>query len=267
MSWKGLGEETAARVLTGIVGIPIVLALVYVGGAWLLGALAVIATAMLWEYRRLVASQGSSPHPALLLSAGLAAGGLVATGRDSAVAAAIFAALALDLALALSNAPEESLLRRGGALALGALYIGYPLGLMARLRALAPWWLAVGFALVWANDVLAYVVGVSWGRHRLAPRISPKKSVEGAVGGLLATAIAAVVLRTEIGLGVGRAAVLGLAVAAAGLVGDLLESALKREAGIKDSGRLLPGHGGFLDRFDSALLAFPVYYLLLKVLR
>ncbi len=256
-----------ARVLTGVVGIPVLLALVFMGGGLLLAGLAVMAAAMLWEYHRLVARQGDAPHPALLLAAGLFVGGLVATGRETDATAALFAAVALELALGLKGVPETSLLRRGGSLALGALYIGYPLGLMARLRAVSPWWLASGFLLVMANDILAYVVGVNLGRRRLAPSISPKKSVEGAVGGLVAAVMAALALRGRLGLSPARAVVLGLAVTVAGLMGDLVESALKREVGVKDSGRLLPGHGGFLDRFDSSLLAFPVLYFFLRLLR
>jgi phosphatidate cytidylyltransferase len=253
-------------VLTGVVGIPALLAVIWAGRPWFFLVLTAVGGAMLWEYHRLAARGGSTPHPALLVAAGLAVGGLVATGRGSEALAALFGAVAADLAIALASAPAASLLRRGGALAFGALYVGYPLGVMARLWLVSPWWLTAGFLLVWANDILAYAVGVNLGRHRLAPRISPQKSVEGALGGLVAGAAAAVLLRVELGLTPGRALLLGLGVALAGQLGDLLESALKREAGVKDSGRLLPGHGGFLDRFDSSLLAFPALYLLLRVL-
>ncbi|MDI6870384.1 MAG: phosphatidate cytidylyltransferase [Bacillota bacterium] len=263
----GSGREVAARVLTGVIGIPVLLAVVYAGGRLFQGVLAAIAALMLWEYHRLVAASGQAPRLTLLLGAGLGVGALAAAGREGASAGLLFAAAALEMGLALREAPEVSLLRRGGALILGAVYVGYPLGLMMRLRTASLWWLATGFILVWANDVLAYVVGINLGRRRLAPRVSPKKSIEGAVGGLAAAVVAAVALRSWLGLTPAGAALTGLAVGAAGQVGDLVESALKREAGVKDSGRLLPGHGGLLDRFDSSLLAFPTLYLLLRVLR
>ncbi len=256
-----------ARVLTGVVGIPLLLGLIHAGGRLFLATMGLVAAVGLCEYRRLVAAGGKAPRLALLLGAGLGAGLLVARGHEAYALGLVFTAVAGELVLGLAEAPDTSLLRRGGALALGALYLGYPLGLVVRLREASPWWVTGGFVLIWANDILAYVVGVNLGRHRLAPQVSPKKSVEGALGGAAAATVAAVLIRGWLGLSLAGAAVTGLAVAIAGQVGDLVESALKREAGVKDSGGLLPGHGGMLDRFDSSLLAFPVLYLLLRLLR
>lgn len=119
------------------------------------------------------------------------------------------------------------------------------------------------------SDSVALFAGMAFGKHKLAPRVSPKKTVEGAVGGLLGGMLGMVVFRivfflvTEIPLNIGWCLLLGLAGATMGQLGDLSFSAIKRECGIKDYGRLLPGHGGVLDRFDSVIFASPVVWLLI----
>lgn len=118
------------------------------------------------------------------------------------------------------------------------------------------------FLLLWANDTGAYLVGVSIGKHRLMERISPKKSWEGFFGGLFIAMAAAWLLSGWLGV-VDRMGwmIISIIVTVAGTFGDLAESMLKRSLGVKDSGTIMPGHGGFLDRFDSAVIAFPLVYL------
>lgn len=118
------------------------------------------------------------------------------------------------------------------------------------------------FILLWVNDSGAYLAGVSFGRHRLMERISPKKSWEGSVGGFLLTIIAAWFLAPWLGI-VGRGGwiIISVIISVAGTYGDLVESMLKRSTGVKDSGSIMPGHGGFLDRFDSTIVSFPLVYL------
>jgi CDP-diglyceride synthetase len=136
---------------------------------------------------------------------------------------------------------------------------GWPEGWDARV---APAFIIV----VWANDVFAYLVGVTAGRHKMAPRLSPNKSWEGFVGGLVgATVTSAAVGRLWLGGNVWLWTAFGFVVALAAVGGDLAESRLKRAAGVKDSGRLLPGHGGVLDRFDAMLGAVPAAFLFLLV--
>ena len=123
-------------------------------------------------------------------------------------------------------------------------------------------------AVVWAGDTGAYLVGSLWGRRPLWPAVSPKKTWEGAIGGTLSSVLAAVALAGPL-LGEVRlfdAALLGLGATVAGQIGDLFESRLKRKAGMKDSGALLPGHGGILDRLDSLLFAAPVFCYGLKLM-
>ncbi len=126
------------------------------------------------------------------------------------------------------------------------------------------------FLLIWANDSGAYLVGVNFGKHKLFPRISPNKSWEGAIGGFVFTLIVAFVLsRFDKGLMVFHWLIIGVIVAIMGTFGDLVESMLKRSVNVKDSGSLLPGHGGVLDRFDAVIFAAPLvcgYFILIRFL-
>ena len=157
---------------------------------------------------------------------------------------------------------------------LGAAYLGAMGGAIAALRLLDPepagaWRLVLLLAIVMASDTAAFFVGTAAGRRRLAPDISPGKTVEGAAGGLAGGVAGAAVVRV-LGLPslpLAHALLLGLAVAALGIAGDLLESLLKRWAGVKDSGVLFPGHGGMLDRLDSLLFGAPVLYYYFSLLR
>ncbi len=122
------------------------------------------------------------------------------------------------------------------------------------------------FLLIWANDTGAYLTGASFGRHRLFERISPKKTWEGFFGGAIIAALVAWFLSGWLG-GVDTLhwVIISLIVSIAGTYGDLFESMLKRSIGVKDSGTIMPGHGGFLDRFDSAIISFPLVYLFITL--
>ena len=130
------------------------------------------------------------------------------------------------------------------------------------------WAMLAFISIIWINDVFAYLVGVTLGKHRLCERISPKKSWEGFFGGLIGAVGAAVLLGYIFEGNLVIWGGLGLVTALAGVAGDLVESLFKREAGVKDSGRMMPGHGGFLDRFDALYLAAPfaLFYLIVTSL-
>lgn len=161
---------------------------------------------------------------------------------------------------------------------LGLLYLSLLPAFLARMHA-GPWlggasaetgagWVLYAVFLVWASDTGAYAIGVRFGRHRLWPAVSPKKTWEGVFGGVAATVLAAALLARpfQVGLDLGASLGAGLLVGIVAPVGDLLESRLKRVAGIKDSGALMPGHGGVLDRFDSLFFCAPLFYYYLHLI-
>lgn len=160
---------------------------------------------------------------------------------------------------------------------MGVLYVALPMSMLLLLPAMlvrpgaaSNWALLAFMSIIWANDVFAYLVGVSIGKHRLCERLSPKKSWEGFIGGLLG-AISLAIVFGYLFEGTTAAMVrwggLGLITAVTGVAGDLIESMMKREVGVKDSGKIMPGHGGFLDRFDALFISVPfvVIYLFLTI--
>ena len=171
--------------------------------------------------------------------------------------------------------PHQAMLPSLGNSLIGQIYIAVPLALAIRLTLVVDPFssmtqyngllLLTIFIFIWVNDTGAYLVGSRWGKTPLAPSISPKKTVEGSIGGLLLVLLSAVVLRLLLfpELSWLRMLLIAAVVAIFGTIGDLFESSLKRQAGVKDSGKLIPGHGGILDRIDSFLLAVPAVYLLL----
>ncbi len=163
--------------------------------------------------------------------------------------------------------PDSSVLARAAACIMMPLYIGLPLGAIARVRVVYGVEVVSTLAvLVIVSDSAQYFVGRLAGRHKLAPLVSPAKTVEGALGGVIAAGAVGATLgaRWIPGLGSASGGVLGALVAAFGITGDLFESLLKRGAGVKDSSSLIPGHGGVLDRIDSWLFAGPVFYVFLR---
>lgn len=171
--------------------------------------------------------------------------------------------------------PHQAMLPSLGNSLIGQIYIAVPLALAIRLTLVVDPFssmtqyngllLLTIFIFIWVNDTGAYLVGSRWGKTPLAPSISPKKTVEGSIGGLLLTLLSAVILHLLLFPKRSWLHILLIAavVAIFGTIGDLFESSLKRQAGVKDSGKLIPGHGGILDRIDSFLLAVPAVYLLL----
>ena len=128
-------------------------------------------------------------------------------------------------------------------------------------------WTFITISLVWSTDIGAYLIGRQFGSHLLAPQVSPKKTVEGSIGGLLfSIAVAFVFWRLVGGATWIIYTILGVIIGISAQIGDLFESALKRSAGVKDSGKLIPGHGGILDRFDSLIFALPLVYYGVKLL-
>ena len=153
-----------------------------------------------------------------------------------------------------------------GATLMGVFYVALPLSLILYMPLIGsevwnPWIVVAYIATVWSNDVFAYLVGMSIGRHRLFERLSPKKSWEGFFGGLVGAVVAGLVAAHLLGASYGVWVGLALVAAVTAVLGDLAESMFKRAAGVKDSGAMIPGHGGVLDRFDALFLSAPFVFV------
>jgi phosphatidate cytidylyltransferase len=178
----------------------------------------------------------------------------------------VFAALlVIPASYVVTRANLEDALPSSAIAVLATLYVGMLGGSLIRLRADFPvGWKLIFFLLlvVWLGDAGAYYVGKSLGKRKLSPRISPKKTIEGLIGGIVTSIVAALVIHFTFfrELPLLHAVVAGVILSIAGVIGDLAESMWKRSAAVKDSGTLIPGHGGFLDRFDSILFTAPILY-------
>jgi phosphatidate cytidylyltransferase len=252
---------------TALVALPALLAAFFLGPPWLAVAIVALALAVgLVEFGALLRARGIRPMPqvGLPLAAALFCD-VVSPGWLGVPFAPLGALLLLTFTL-WRGADFESVLAAAATL-LGAVYLGALGGTIAALRVLDPpgegaWRMVLLLGILVFSDSLAFFVGHAVGRRRLLPGISPGKTVEGAVGGLVGGVLGALVVRQVglPGLPAVHTVLLGAAVSAMGIVGDLDESLLKRWAGVKDSGTLFPGHGGMLDRLDSLLFGAPVLY-------
>lgn len=267
------GRGLALRATTAVLGIPLVVLLVYLGKSWLLlGVSAVIVAGML-EFYALAERIGYHP----VREAGVGAGVFFAVAaRYPGMGGAwgdlfLPALLVYTLVSQLRGGVQRRGLASAGVTLLGALYVGYLFSYLVRLRALNvgpvrdtafPALLVI--SVVWAADSVAYFVGLGAGRHKLMPRISPNKTVEGAVAGILGGIAAGLAFAWIVGFPLLMAGTVGALCALASVFGDLWESAIKREAGVKDSGWILPGHGGVLDRFDGLLFAAVTGYAVMR---
>ncbi|MGA3134849.1 MAG: phosphatidate cytidylyltransferase [Terracidiphilus sp.] len=265
------------RFLTALILIPLVLVLVFLGPGWQwLFTLAVAAVAALagWEYLGLAERGGAKPPRVAVLVAILAlfAGNFEYPDQT----APIFGGLSLGLLVYCTfRSSLEQVMADAAVSIFCLLYVGLTLIALPALHeeSNGPSLLVFLMCVVWAGDIAALYIGSAWGRHKMAPKLSPNKTWEGALGALAASLLVtggllglATLLETwnsaklsypeDVWYWLGLAVVVNVSAQ----VGDLVESALKRSAGVKDSGNLLPGHGGVLDRIDALLLAAPVLW-------
>ena len=252
------------RVATALLLIPFFCYIVLGAPRWaFLVTVAAVAVLCFREYSELAALHGMA-KPGLV---GHAAGLLLLLLPIKDVAFAVLIAI-LSMSLALRAREMARVLPDGAALLLGVVYVFGSLRCGVELRAISPYWLFFALSLNWVGDIAALYVGRRFGRHKLAPNVSPAKSWEGTIASTLASVVYGGFYFRSLLPAAPLAQALGLTVMAniAGQLGDLCESAMKRGAGVKDSGTLLPGHGGWLDRVDSSLFALPVVYFVVSAL-
>lgn len=254
------------RELTAAIAAPIVIWLIGWSHAYVFNAaIAGIAVVAMFEFIQLGRAKGY--HIPLVLCVTVMLIIMLAFVLDDlSVELGMFAALLLiPGSYVFSRKPVELSLPSSAVALLATTYVGLLGGSLIRLRNDFPDGSKLVFFLllvVWLGDSGAYYVGKKFGKHKLSPTISPKKTVEGLVGGMAASIIAAIVIHFTFfpSFPLHHAALAGMLLSVTGVVGDLAESMWKRSAAVKDSGTLLPGHGGFLDRFDSILFTAPILY-------
>ncbi len=270
------------RIISGIVGIGIAAYVIQEGGT-LFGVAAAILGLLAWvEYTRAFSHRGGNPT---LFTGVLGIGGILYGafyGQLDIILLAVMASTLLSVLTCVILRGDVSVPDVGISVA-GICYIGLPFAHLVMLRQLSGGMYVtpigsfdLGTAMVWvmfigtwASDSFAYFAGRSFGSHRLAPAISPNKTVEGFLGGLVGTIAVTTGLGYALHFPLEYMAGLGCAIAVLATLGDLVESMMKRHTGIKDSGAIIPGHGGVWDRFDSVLFTAPLvyYYTIYVVLR
>jgi phosphatidate cytidylyltransferase len=279
---------TLTRVLTALVLLPIAIGIVLFTPTWAVAiAVAVLTILALWEYFALGDAIGHRAYRlwtilcALLLILQLyesrswlvslddvpvSPGGLNAIFSQATVFFVFI--LGLTLLTLFTRRPLVETLPAAGISSSALLLVAFPLSFAVRLHGLlqqGPRLLLFALAIIWASDTVAYFTGRAIGKHPLAPKISPNKTWEGSIAGLLGSLIIAYAFHYWLTIPLPHLFAMATLGNIAGQMGDLLESAYKRSAGVKDSGGLLPGHGGILDRIDALILCIPViwYYLVL----
>jgi phosphatidate cytidylyltransferase len=288
-------SELTRRILVGVIGAPLGILVVFYGGWALAGLLAIVAALGAWEFFRIARASGLTP----LEDIGIPLAGVVPLFVHarylhiyelplSGMAVAVLAILALTIfvrgvngkPLGAAASTVFGVLYTGGMLSFGYAirYHDYVIesvrvpfgGLAVTAGGLL---LLLPLLLTWASDIGAFFVGRALGKRKLMPSVSPGKTVAGAIGGLVVTMIVGwlytrfvLTPATQLAFVRGGILVFALLVSVAAQSGDLAESLLKREAGVKDSSHLIPGHGGILDRFDSLLFVLPVAYALFNIL-
>jgi phosphatidate cytidylyltransferase len=257
------------RIIVGLLALPVVLVPLWLGGLWSVALFLAVAVLGGLEFYQLMEAGGYRPSRWLGLAWLLA---LVLNGRLPdllPLSSVLTAGLVITLIDALRR--HEQPVHTWMSTAMGAIYLGLVLGQVVALRDRPAGleWIFFGFAITWLGDSGAYFTGVTVGRHKLWPRLSPKKTWEGTIAGIATAGIAGAILAwglpsMEITPLLGGA--LGLVCGVLALFGDLSISMIKRQVHVKDSGTLFPGHGGMLDRMDSLLFVMPLLYQVVRFL-
>jgi phosphatidate cytidylyltransferase len=263
------------RVLSALVLLPIVLAATVAGGWWFFGMVLTVTLLAGYEYYALLAGHGYHPAPSL----GIATiGGLLVAAKSDVgqLGRAVLAAAAIaSLLWQIYRSPLRRSLTDWALTLAGAVYIGWLAGFLISVRDMSSGlgWTWVILLGSWVNDSAAYLTGVYLAgrylpRHAFAPTVSPKKTWEGSVAGWLACTILTALLAQFLGTPLLLGILLGALIGVLGTMGDLAVSVLKRQVGAKDSGALIPGHGGMLDRVDGLLfVSAVVYYFVVWIVR
>jgi phosphatidate cytidylyltransferase len=258
------------RIVTAAVGIPLVLAIDYAGGPVFAAAVALAAAVGIAEFCGMMRAGGYRPFAPVAIPAGAAAAAVPLTGAPPHLVwiGIMYGVIVVGGAAFLAPALFRSGLLGWTLTVVAVLYVGVLLSHLTLLRHLhhGAWWVLAVLVITWAYDTGAYFAGRFLGSHPFMAHVSPKKTLEGVLGGLALAGLAGLILVPITGVAVYAAVPLGLLLGAVAQIGDLIESMIKRQVGVKDSGAIFPGHGGLLDRIDSLLLTGALLYYAATVL-
>lgn len=281
------GGNRKMRYISAAVGIPIGLGLCLFSPIFFNLLVIILIAIGVLEYYAMARNRGLAPHSVIGAVCAIAISFLAISGRPITTLYALAASIIVTYTVAMVRNSRDAMANIAVTI-FGTLYVGWFCSHIILLRQLpldtgeasinfgGAGYVIMLLVLLWLGDSGAFFAGIGWGRHKLIPAISPNKTIEGSIGGFILTLVGAVLIKDfgrildvfgislfpdfhyiEYGL-------IGVGVAIAGQIGDLCESYIKRDAGLKDSGNLLPGHGGFLDRFDSLLFSAPLLYYYLR---
>lgn len=260
-------SNLTVRLLTAAVGIPIILWMLYLAPGWVFSAFAVLVAVVGGAELSGMTLKGARPLQIWLIFAAAAVTAVLTfSGRSDVIVSLLFGLVVIGaLAVLVWPDPLERAAGRMGWLIAGPLYVGGAVAAIAMLHHLdnGGSWVVLSMMLAWGSDTGGYFAGRAFGRHKLYPKVSPKKTVEGAIGGLAAVVGFAVGMKLFAipELSWVHAVVLALLAGAVGQAGDLCISVIKRSTGVKDSGNIIPGHGGLLDRIDALMFTAVVTFL------
>ena len=267
-------RSVGLRVVTSVILIPIVLVFVWLGGWWAFAAALIVVALGTYELHMMMLHSGY--HPLLLVSLGLSTLFLVSAMLSSLQMRLLLLEVGFGVGLLISflwlffRKDLDGVLVDWALTLSFSIYLGWPMNLLLLLRGSqvswplprGAWWVLAALIGVWSFDTAAFFAGRYFGRHKLAPGISPAKTWEGALGGLVfSITVSLLVTVGPLGVSWYMAVLLGILIGIAAVLGDLAESLIKRQTHVKDSGQIMPGHGGILDRIDSMLFVLIAVYL------
>jgi phosphatidate cytidylyltransferase len=259
------------RILTAVVGLPLLIAIIWFGEPWFTFLMAVMAGFASWEFYGMASRLKVRPITYFAIALVVLITVSPHCPYPSTLPILITSAIVISLICLLFRYPRDQAFTNWAWTIAGILYIGWMLSYWVGLRSLEAGRALVFLAMftTFANDTGAFFVGRAWGKHALAPSISAGKTWEGSIGGLFCSIVASLLIGIifKLSFSYWQIALLGFVISIFAQFGDLVESLLKRNTGVKDAGKLVPGHGGILDRLDSLIFTGVIVYYLVELAR
>jgi len=272
-----LMKELPKRIIVALIGVPLVIFIMYLGGVVFNMTMLIISSIALLEYYKLAEKKGLSNFLFIVVLCSILPAvnyfilSLIFWGEkiDIMYVFLEYFVLFFLMPIYFLFSKGENFISALGVVFTGLCYILLPFFCLILIRELDNgfYWTILTFSTIWVCDSAAYFVGRKFGKHKLAPTISPKKSIEGAIAGFVVSAVYFVLMSNYLieNISLLQAIILGIIIGIFGQIGDLIESKIKRDADVKDSSNIIPGHGGVLDRFDSIIFVAPFVYIILVV--